>query len=564
MSLRKKRARDGGVEMSINLVINMFFLKHKFIVIYISNMSNTRAKQPNNKPPNLNDTNIARNAIQSSKKVPCFTMGRHIPNESIKEIPRNIPNNQCSSPNLKKLYHQQILGDGGISAGDDYYHDQFSTFQENIRRAGIIGGGIPSLYSSFPNFGGIFPDDNIVGLPGGPSASPSGPPPPASAGPTSTLNFGIYDTYLYFDSFFKDGTSNFVNGELRYSVVALNYNNPIDNIIQMEIGEFFIPDIVLPNNQPEFFFYKRVGLLINEMTTMSIFGNNNFRFHFEFNVQSAGISVKLTPINNIFSFSRPVRDFTEVTFKFTAPLKSVPFLQDTFNITSVGSTSNPGFNGTALQFITSDPHNLGSFDFIGPPAAGAITPVIGGAGILTGTYSWVTTFTTFSGETNVNFDTSPTSIALAADFASLSTIPTGPVGTTGRNIYRTQAGGSLYFFVGNIPDNTTTVFIDNNPDSSLGTALPISNTTSETATFAGFITVFNSNTSFDTIINSVNGHMFTIINATTIQMDPRSGITAGTIPVGSTGKIGIGLRRIAFTMRFRSLSEKITNRIVPI
>lgn len=487
------------------------------------------------------DEQVARAALEHGRRsrVACDTRVPDRPKfSSIQQIPKNLANTQCPTEDIHQLQVKQIYSDNGINAGHDYYHNQFNTFEENLKNAGILPGTVPR-----PMYGTL----------GG------GPPVMAGAPETNPMasEYGIFDTYLYFDSNTRDATSNIGNGEIKFSVVDLNYNKPIDNIIEMEIGRFFIPDIVLPPQQPEFFFFKRVGMVIDEMTTMAIFANNNFRFHFEFIVQEAGISKELVPIQNTFTFSRPVRDFSQVTFKFTAPYKPIPFEECCFTVTSVAS-------GGALQLVTNEPHNLIGFGFVAPPLANAITLGSAGAGVLTGTYQYVATFTTATGETNVNFNLAPNSFTYAANIASLTNIPIGPTGTTGRNIYRTFANTNNFFFLQNIPDNTTTAIVDNTADSGLGSALPVSNTTSLTATFAGYITGFNSNTANDVIINNVNGHMFTVLNATTIQMDPRAVIDPTLIAPGSMGMLGVGLRRIAFVMRFRSLSEKVTNRIMPI
>ena len=59
------------------------------------------------------------------------------------------------------------------------------------------------------------------------------------------------------------------------------------------------------------------------------------------------------------------------------------------------------------------------------------------------------------------------------------TIPVGPVGTVGRKIYRTKAGGADYFLVGKIADNTTTSYLDSTvADADLGSPLPLVNLTS--------------------------------------------------------------------------------------
>lgn len=54
---------------------------------------------------------------------------------------------------------------------------------------------------------------------------------------------------------------------------------------------------------------------------------------------------------------------------------------------------------------------------------------------------------------------------------SLTSIPTGAAGTTGRKIYRTVSGGSTYKLLATIADNSTTTYADNIADASLGAAI---------------------------------------------------------------------------------------------
>ncbi len=62
------------------------------------------------------------------------------------------------------------------------------------------------------------------------------------------------------------------------------------------------------------------------------------------------------------------------------------------------------------------------------------------------------------------------------------TVPTGPVGTIARDIYRTRAGGSVYYLVGELKDNSTTAFTDNAPDASLSLIAPSTNTAGSSQT----------------------------------------------------------------------------------
>lgn len=255
---------------------------------------------------------------------------------------------------------------------------------------------------------------------------------------------GIEDIYLYCDSDAKISTADeLANGLLRYDVITLNQNKPIDNIIEMQIGNFYIPEIATGASFPQYFFYKRVNILVEEVQAQSIFAQNSVRFHFEMDVQAAGIANLLTPASNEgkFIFSRPFRDIQNLSFRFRAPIKFVNFPQDVFSVNAVPGTS-------PARITTSVPHGL--------------------------------------------------------TVASNVTI-----------FVRNFTSG-----VGNV-DNT---------------------------------------------INSDDGFLITVIDATTLEF-PAVGVAgfdfSGVI-TAVPGEITVGFRRIAFTIRFRSIKNKQTNRIVPV
>lgn len=109
---------------------------------------------------------------------------------------------------------------------------------------------------------------------------------------------------------------------------------------------------------------------------------------------------------------------------------------------------------------------------IDPPTTAPTATDSGVAGFLNGTYRWKVTFVSPTMESNG----SPASNTLTVTNKQviLSNIPvsTDPQ-VTARRIYRTLAGGTIYKFVGEIPDNTTTTFTDNVADSALGVDIPI-------------------------------------------------------------------------------------------
>ena len=138
------------------------------------------------------------------------------------------------------------------------------------------------------------------------------------------------------------------------------------------------------------------------------------------------------------------------------PAYAVTFM----NMVIVGMESNVPrkFDGTTLRTLA-----------ITPPAS-APTVAVGAAGSLTGNYQYKITFYSASGaETNP----SPASIVVspAAQQVALSDILLGSGEVASRKIYRTLAGGTLYYYLDTIGNNTATTYGDNIPDAQLSTDL---------------------------------------------------------------------------------------------
>jgi uncharacterized phage protein gp47/JayE len=103
-----------------------------------------------------------------------------------------------------------------------------------------------------------------------------------------------------------------------------------------------------------------------------------------------------------------------------------------------------------------------------PTAADAST-----SGNLTGTIEYAITFTTSLGETAIGAPSLP--LVLTASQATLSAIPAGGPGTTGRSIYRRNNGGD-WLFVHHLADNTTASYTDNVADGALAGSPPETST----------------------------------------------------------------------------------------
>jgi hypothetical protein len=111
-----------------------------------------------------------------------------------------------------------------------------------------------------------------------------------------------------------------------------------------------------------------------------------------------------------------------------------------------------------------------------PLAAPTAAPAVAGGAagnVDIGTHQYAVTFTKAGQESELG-PVVPLTISASAKHGSLTAVPLGPTGTTGRNIYRTVAANTTDFrLVGSIADNSTTVFDDNIADATLNAAVAV-------------------------------------------------------------------------------------------
>ncbi|MDR7535493.1 MAG: hypothetical protein QN183_03885 [Armatimonadota bacterium] len=117
-------------------------------------------------------------------------------------------------------------------------------------------------------------------------------------------------------------------------------------------------------------------------------------------------------------------------------------------------------------------------DLAAPPGAAGFTPTAidpdEAPRGLTGTYSWKVTFVTAAGAESAG---SPATgaVALSNQSGSLTNIPLGAAAIVKRRVYRTRAGQAAtgpWFFVGEIPDNSTQTYLDTRVDGELIHQIP--------------------------------------------------------------------------------------------
>lgn len=114
-----------------------------------------------------------------------------------------------------------------------------------------------------------------------------------------------------------------------------------------------------------------------------------------------------------------------------------------------------------------------------PTAALAATPIAGN--VDNGAHRYGLTFTTPDGTTQLGTVTAAVTVAdkTVNGQVTLTAIPLGGSLTTARVLWRTMSGGSTYYQLATIANNTATTYTDNIADSSLGAQAPTTNTTSD-------------------------------------------------------------------------------------
>lgn len=167
-------------------------------------------------------------------------------------------------------------------------------------------------------------------------------------------------------------------------------------------------------------------------------------------------------------------------------------------------------------------------------------------------------------------------------WVQVSNIPQGPTGTTSRRIYRTRAGGSAYFLVGEINNNASgQVFNDNAPDNALTVQAPSVNLNGKQVTVTFIPTGPTGTIARRVWRTKAGGSSYFLIgaladNATTSVLDatPDAALTVNApitataggeqfligVPIGPSGTLGRRLyRSIAGASSFRLVADIADN-----
>lgn len=175
---------------------------------------------------------------------------------------------------------------------------------------------------------------------------------------------GIEDTYVLFDSFYKDrGGSRPGDGLYVWDVQKINNNVPVATVVIATIEKFLIPDISTEAYQPDLFRFRKLYMYMENISaqqfTVSSNENNLNRFHWSPEIADSGDGsgrfLVLPLLDNEYIFTEPVRTITEMRMRFKVPFGNVPFKEDVFDAETVTSAGpSPGNR----QLTTLNPHGL--------------------------------------------------------------------------------------------------------------------------------------------------------------------------------------------------------------
>ncbi|QJX71692.1 hypothetical protein F-S17_0439 [Faustovirus] len=166
----------------------------------------------------------------------------------------------------------------------------------------------------------------------------------------STNDWGVQDFYFNFDSRRRNAAaSNYSSGVLSFDLARLNQNLPINNIVKIEIGSFWFPQVQPYDSatEPDFFYFRRVFARINELTVRQGYqaeGSNAYHFEFEIDASNP-TAVLLRPIKPIYYAPQPINYLNTLTLNFYVPLdfRPVPIPQDTVPVVGVAGTNPAQF-----------------------------------------------------------------------------------------------------------------------------------------------------------------------------------------------------------------------------
>ncbi len=297
----------------------------------------------------------------------------------------------------------------------------------------------------------------------------------------------------------------------KYVYIATVSNNTstyyIDDILDPTSLEVSPPSLVFLTNNLSNYTQVNAGLLLTD-TTSDLTGSSNYKYAFSYySIDNNQIKeTELSDISNdTYSGSSPYKIIVNLPIS-PSPLVNgryiyrtkadsntfyllgtVPNNTSTVFIDSVSDlnlgTKNPLTTSTLTGVTKPLLTYIGGYFFTRPQSEQVSLNFVPG-----GSYKYKFTYVVSSsqnvelGETAPSAETDILTQPLNRTVKILVNVPISPDPTViKRNIYRTEASGNIFKFVGSLNDNKTSLFLDNVSDNQLGRAVLSTNTTNITA-----------------------------------------------------------------------------------
>lgn len=154
---------------------------------------------------------------------------------------------------------------------------------------------------------------------------------------------------------------------------------------------------------------------------------------------------------------------------------TIPSAQSVFTAgVRVGTCQSENYLFCGNGYVSPYKYNGASWTRHGVPAPTAsATATSSASGVLTGDYKYKFTYINSGAvESDVSPVMASTFTAASATIDVVFTTAPASFGVNARRVYRTEAGGTSYKYLTEIANNTATVYVDNNADTSLGAAAP--------------------------------------------------------------------------------------------
>lgn len=176
-----------------------------------------------------------------------------------------------------------------------------------------------------------------------------------SAKPSKSQQYdnGIFDTTIHFDSYYRDRTSDMLNGVMSFSISTINSSKAIENVVQIQIDRLYVPTPMTPSGSAELQYFRQGYIQITNISNQQNTLTSTGAFSYEFDITNTNSAASLwTPVSNTITFRQPITQLDTFTMRFMIPplMKAFPLPNDLMTVQLVV----PGTNPARFQIVSVD------------------------------------------------------------------------------------------------------------------------------------------------------------------------------------------------------------------